>query len=62
MNNEHWSGLDVKAEYSETSGFIPIIQKVLRDKHDLVIKEETLDHGLDQLRKKISSTKLIIFI
>jgi universal stress protein E len=48
-----WSGLDVKAEYSKTSGFIPIIQKVLRDKHDLVIKEETLDHGLDQLTMRL---------
>jgi nucleotide-binding universal stress UspA family protein len=53
LSHELWSGLDVRAEYSETSGFISIIQKVLRDKHDLVIKEETLDHGLDQLTMRL---------
>ena len=52
LSYELWSGLNVKAEYLEDRGFIPIIQKVLRDKHDLIVKEETLDHGIDQLTTK----------
>jgi len=53
LGHKRWNGVDIKPEYSEANGFISIIQKVLRDKHDLVIKEETLDRGIDQLTMRL---------
>ncbi len=53
LSDECWNGIDVEPEYSEANGFISIIQKVLRDKHDLLIKEETLDRGIDQLTMRL---------
>lgn len=53
LGDELWNGLDVKSEYSGATDFISIIQKVLQDKHDLVVKEETLDHGIDQLTMRL---------
>lgn len=53
LSHERWNDINIEPEYSEANGFIPIIQKVLRDKHDLVIKEETLDQGIDQLTMRL---------
>lgn len=53
LNHERWTDIDIEPEYTEANGFISIIQKVLRDKHDLVIKEETLDLGIDQLTMRL---------
>lgn len=53
IRHERWSDLNISADYSESGGFIPIIQKVLRDGHDLVIKEEALDRGIDQLAMRL---------
>lgn len=53
ISRKIWDGIDIKTEYPEASGFISIIQKVLRDKHDLVIKEEPLEHGIDQLTMRL---------
>ncbi len=53
LQHERWNGIDIGPEYSEANGFISIIQKVMRDKHDLVIKEENLDQGIDQLTMRL---------
>lgn len=51
--HERWSDIDISADHSESSSFIAIIHKVLREGHDLVIKEETLDRGIDQLAMRL---------
>jgi universal stress protein E len=53
LSHERWNDIDIEPKYSEANDFISIIQKVLRDKHDLVIKEETLDRGIDQLTMRL---------
>lgn len=53
LNHKRWNDIDIDPKYSEANGFISIIQKVLRDEHDLVIKEETLERGIDQLSMRL---------
>ena len=53
ISHERWSDIDITAGHAESSSFFPIIHKVLRDSHDLVIKEETLDRGVDQLAMRL---------
>lgn len=53
ISHERWRDIDINAGHAESSNFISIIHKVLRDKHDLVIKEETLDRGIDQLAMRL---------
>lgn len=53
LSNERWAGIPVTTHVSGGSGFIGIIRKVLRDKHDLVIKEENLSEGIDQLAMRL---------
>lgn len=49
VSSDIWSGIKVSAEVLQGKGFISIIQKVLRDKHDLVIKRGSAAEGIDQL-------------
>lgn len=49
----YWNDIDIEPGYFAANSFVTIIQKVLRDKHDLVIKEETLDRGIDQLTMRL---------
>lgn len=53
LNQERWRGISVRADYSEPDDFITIIQKVLREGYDLVIKESTLEQGIDQLSMRL---------
>lgn len=53
MSHDRWRDIDINADHAESSSFISIIHKVLRDSHDLVIKEETLDQGIDQLAMRL---------
>ena len=53
ISQERWSGIKITRGHSETSNFISIIQKVLQDNHDLVIKEEALNRGVDQLAMRL---------
>jgi nucleotide-binding universal stress UspA family protein len=48
-----WQGIDVSVSLLRGKGFIEVIKKVLRDGHDLVIKEEGLEHGIDQLAMRL---------
>lgn len=50
---EHWSDISVDTHLPRESGFIGIIEKVIRDGHDLVIKEEKLSQGIDQLAMRL---------
>lgn len=53
IRHERWSGIDIQSDHAEPINFIAIIQKVLREKHDIVIKEETLERGIDQLAMRL---------
>ena len=48
-----WQGIDVSVSLLRGRGFIEVIKKVLRDGHDLVIKEEGLERGIDQLAMRL---------
>lgn len=52
-SHERWSDIDIGVGHAESGSFISIIRKVLRDGHDLVIKEETLERGIDQLAMRL---------
>lgn len=53
FNASHWEGVAVEADNSHTVDFIAIIRKVLRNGYDLVIKEATLDRGIDSLSMRL---------
>ena len=53
ISNERWQGVDIVPDYSEASDFISIIRKVIRNRHDLVIKEASLEKGIDQLSMRL---------
>lgn len=53
QQQQRWTDLHLSVQLLQESGFIPIIKKVLRDKHDLVIKEAALDQGIDQLSMRL---------
>lgn len=48
-----WQGLDVTSHFDRSADFISLIQKVIRDGHDLVITEGNLDHGIDLLAMRL---------
>lgn len=51
--SQRWAGLEVKTEQPVVKGFIPIIQRVLRDSHDLVIKVDWREQGIAQLAMRL---------
>lgn len=53
LGHERWKDIDISAGSTESNDFISIIHKVLRYNHDLIIKEETLDQGIDQLAMRL---------
>lgn len=53
LSSNIWTGISSDMHLSTESNFIGIIQKVLKDKHDLVIKEENQYHGIDQLAMRL---------
>jgi len=50
---EAWKGIAVTTEVLEGRDFIEIIQKVLKDEHDLVIKVRVDEDGSDQLAMRL---------
>lgn len=50
---EIWNGIQVSGEFLQGKGFISIIQKVLRDNHDLVIIRGSATGGMDQLMMRL---------
>ena len=53
LHHERWQDISVKPDYSESDDFIAIIRKVMRDGYDLVIKEASLEQGIDQLSMRL---------
>lgn len=53
LSHERWKDIAIDADNTESTDFISIIHKVLQHNHDLVIKEETLDRGIDQLAMRL---------
>lgn len=53
VSKDIWSGIKVSGEVFQGKGFISIIQKVLRDNHDLVIKRGSATEGIDQLAMRL---------
>lgn len=53
LRQERWSELSVSRHNGVMDGFVPIIQKVIRDKHDLVLIEETAEEGLTPLSMRL---------
>ncbi|MEE4240843.1 MAG: universal stress protein [Desulfopila sp.] len=48
-----WKGISVSAELLQGKDFIAIIQKVLRDGHDLIIKKRVIQEGGDLLAMRL---------
>lgn len=53
LAHERWQDIHVIPDYSESDDFIAIIRKVIRETYDLVIKESTLEQGIDQLSMRL---------
>ena len=53
LNHHRWQDIDVIPDYSESDDFIAIIRKVMSEGFDLVIKEATLEQGIDQLSMRL---------
>ncbi|MBT8360026.1 MAG: universal stress protein [Desulfobacterales bacterium] len=53
LANNLWRDINVNGSVLTGKDFLVIIQKVLTDKHDLVIKEETLEAGIDPLAMRL---------
>lgn len=53
LSHDRWTGISVETHVPSDNGFIGIIQKVIKDSHDLVIKEESQSHGIDQLAMRL---------
>jgi nucleotide-binding universal stress UspA family protein len=53
LAHERWQDIHVIPDYSEADDFIAIIRKVISETYDLVIKESTLEQGIDQLSMRL---------
>lgn len=53
LANNLWRDINVNGSVLTGKDFLVIIQKVLKDNHDLVIKEETLEAGIDSLAMRL---------
>lgn len=53
LKTPHWEGVTVQTDNSDPVDFITIIRKVIGESYDLVIKNETLDQGIDQLSMRL---------
>ena len=50
---KQWQDVNVNGALLHGKNFIAVIQKVLRDGHDLIIKEEKRERGIDQLAMRL---------
>lgn len=53
LDHQRWQDIHVIPDYSESDDFIAIIRKVLSEGYDLVIKEASLEQGIDQLSMRL---------
>lgn len=53
LDHQRWQGINITPDYSESDDFIAIIRKVIGKGFDLVIKEATLEQGIDQLGMRL---------
>ena len=50
--HQRWDGIDLRPDYTINNDFLAIIKKVVREGYDLIIKEDKLEQGIDQLAMK----------
>lgn len=50
---DQWQGITVNGTVLQGKGFISVIKKVLKDGHDLVIKNNSIPHGVDPLAMRL---------
>lgn len=48
-----WEDIDIISDNQVASNFLEITQRVIKDKHDLLIMEEEIEHGIDQLAMRL---------
>lgn len=53
LEGEEWAGINTSQAVLQGRDFIAIIQKVLQDNHDLVIKSGSVEEGMDQLAMRL---------
>jgi nucleotide-binding universal stress UspA family protein len=53
LSTDRWKGLEVESCFLHGKDFVSIIQKVLQDKHDLVIKKRTTAEDEDALAMRL---------
>lgn len=53
INHQRWQDLSVTPDYKESNDFVSIIRKVISKGYDLVVKEATLEQGIDQLSMRL---------
>lgn len=53
IGHERWEDIAVRPDYAMANDFIAIIRTVVREGHDLVIKESALEQGIDQLSMRL---------
>lgn len=53
LQQQHWQDIAIDSAYLEFDNFIPVIKKVIKDGHDLIVKEEILENGVDQLAMRM---------
>ena len=53
LAHNQWRDIDVNGSVLSGKDFLVIIQKVIKDNHDLVIKEEILEAGIDPLAMRL---------
>jgi len=53
LGQSRWEDINSEPDYAETADFIAIIRKVIENSYDLVIKEASLDRGIDQLSMRL---------
>ncbi len=50
---ELWKGVDIVSDTQAASNFLEITQKVISNEHDLLIMEEAIERGIDQLAMRL---------
>ena len=53
LDHQRWQDIHVIPDYSESDDFIASIRKVLSESYDLVIKDASLEKGIDQLSMRL---------
>ena len=52
-DHKRWNGIEIRPDYEIENDFLAIIKRVVREEYDLVIKEDILEQGINQLSMKL---------